>query len=65
MVNYIWVGMFVIGIVFGMVNGTMDQVNEALFVSAKEAVTFAWDWSEHTCLLAGFDENCGGIGAVR
>ena len=39
MVNYIWVGMTVIGIVFGMINGTMDQVNEALFVSAKEAVT--------------------------
>ena len=41
MVNYIWVGMTVIGIVFAMFNGTMNQVNEALFISAKEAVTLS------------------------
>ncbi|MDQ0219038.1 spore maturation protein [Peribacillus cavernae] len=39
MVNYIWVGMTVIGVVFAMINGTMDQVNAALFKSATEAVT--------------------------
>ena len=30
MVNYIWVGMTVIGVVFAMINGTMDDVNKAL-----------------------------------
>jgi spore maturation protein A len=39
MVNYIWVVMFVIGIVFAMFNGTMGDVNKAIFVGAKEAVT--------------------------
>ncbi len=39
MVNYIWVGMTVVGVLFAMVNGTMVEVNKALFVSAKEAVT--------------------------
>jgi spore maturation protein A len=39
MVNYIWVFMMVIGIVFGMINGTMNEVNEAIFKGAKEAVT--------------------------
>ncbi|PLR99796.1 nucleoside recognition domain-containing protein [Bacillus sp. T33-2] len=39
MVNYIWVFMTVIGIVFAMVNGTMAEVNEAVFKGAKEAVT--------------------------
>lgn len=39
MVNYIWVGMTVVGIVFAMVNGTMNEVNEAIFNGAKEAVT--------------------------
>jgi spore maturation protein A len=39
MVNYIWVGMTVIGVVFAMINGTMDQVNKALFQSATDAVT--------------------------
>lgn len=39
MVNYIWVGMTVIGIGFAMFNGTMDKVNEAIFSGAQEAVT--------------------------
>lgn len=39
MVNIIWVFLTVIGIIFAMVNGTMDQVNEAIFKGAAEAVT--------------------------
>ena len=38
MVNYIWVVMTLIGIGFAMVNGTMAEVNEAIFTGAKEAV---------------------------
>ncbi|MDL4840754.1 nucleoside recognition domain-containing protein [Aquibacillus rhizosphaerae] len=41
MVNYIWAGMAIIGIVYAMFNGTMDKVNEALFESANEAVTLS------------------------
>lgn len=41
MVNLIWAGMAIIGIVYAMFNGTMDEVNEALFQSANEAVTLA------------------------
>lgn len=39
MVNIIWVCLTVIGIVFAMFNGTMSEVNEAIFSGAKEAVT--------------------------
>ena len=39
MVNYIWVGMTIIGIVFAFMNGTMDEVNKAVFDGGKEAVT--------------------------
>lgn len=39
MVNIIWVCLTVIGILFGMINGTMSEVNEAIFNGAKEAVT--------------------------
>jgi spore maturation protein A len=39
MVNIIWVIMFLIGIVFAMFNGTIGEVNKAIFVGAKEAVT--------------------------
>ncbi|PLS16397.1 spore maturation protein [Bacillus sp. M6-12] len=39
MVNYIWVGMTIIGVVYALINGTMDKVNKVLFTSAQEAVT--------------------------
>ena len=39
MVNIIWVAMTVIGIVFALVNGTIEEVNEAIFNGSKEAVT--------------------------
>ncbi|MGG3470836.1 nucleoside recognition domain-containing protein [Neobacillus pocheonensis] len=39
MVNYIWVFITIIGIIFGMINGTMEEVNKAIFDGAKEAVT--------------------------
>ncbi len=39
MVNIIWAGMAMFGIVYAMINGTMADVNKALFNSANEAVT--------------------------
>lgn len=39
MVNLVWVAMAVIGIVYAMVNGTMEEVNKAVFEGSKEAVT--------------------------
>jgi spore maturation protein A len=42
MVNYIWVSMMVIGFAVAAVNGNMDKVNEAIFTSAKEAVTLSF-----------------------
>lgn len=38
MVNYIWALMAIVGIIYAMFNGTMADVNEALFNSAEEAV---------------------------
>lgn len=42
MVNYIWAVMALIGIIYAMFNGTMDEVNEALFTSAQEAVQLSF-----------------------
>ncbi|MBB5172954.1 nucleoside recognition domain-containing protein [Texcoconibacillus texcoconensis] len=39
MVNIIWVGLFVTGVVFAAINGNMEAINEAIFQGAKEAVT--------------------------
>lgn len=41
MVNIIWASMAIIGIFYAMINGTMDEVNKALFESAEEAVTIS------------------------
>lgn len=38
MVNLIWVAMAALGIVYAMMNGTMEDVNAALFKSADDAV---------------------------
>lgn len=42
MINIIWMSMLVVGISFAAINGTMEEVNEAIFVSAKEAVTICF-----------------------
>lgn len=39
MINIIWAVMAIIGISYAMINGTMDQVNEAIFKSANDAVS--------------------------
>ena len=39
MVNYIWVAMTIIGIVFALINGKMEDVNKAIFSGAQDAVT--------------------------
>jgi len=41
MVNLIWAFMAIIGIVYALFNGTMEDVNKALFQSANEAVTLS------------------------
>ncbi|WP_087971574.1 nucleoside recognition domain-containing protein [Oceanobacillus rekensis] len=41
MINLIWACMAIIGIVFAMFNGKMEEVNKAIFESAGEAVTLS------------------------
>ena len=39
MLNFLWGGMILIGIIYAALNGTMQQVNTAAIESAREAVT--------------------------
>lgn len=41
MVNIIWACMAIVGIAYAMINGTMEEVNKALFESANSAVTLS------------------------
>ncbi|WP_027964502.1 nucleoside recognition domain-containing protein [Halalkalibacillus halophilus] len=38
MVNIIWVALAVIGIIYALFNGTIEEVNKVIFTSAEEAV---------------------------
>lgn len=42
MINWIWMGMILIGIVVAAFNGTMSEVNEAAFEGAKTGVTICF-----------------------
>lgn len=41
MMNYIWGGMLIIGIVYGAITGNMQSITDAVLSSAKEAVTLS------------------------
>ena len=38
MMNYLWGGMLLLGVIYGAFAGTLDGVTEAIINSAKEAV---------------------------
>ena len=42
MMNYLWGGMLLIGIVFGVVNGNMQAITDAIPSSSKEAITLCF-----------------------
>ena len=39
MMNYLWGGMLIIGIIYGVISGNMQAVTDAVLSSSKEAVT--------------------------
>lgn len=54
MLNYIWFGILVVGIVFGILNGRADQVSKALVDSAGNAVQLGIGLLGIMCLWSGF-----------
>lgn len=38
MINFIWMGMFIFGIIFAAINGKMEAVNKAVFTGAEQGV---------------------------
>lgn len=54
MLNIIWIAMLVIGLIVGMINGTIEEVTTAAFDAAGEAVTFCLGLMGILCLWCGF-----------
>lgn len=42
MINWIWMSMLIIGLVFAVFTGRMEEVNAAVFEGAEQAVTLCF-----------------------
>ena len=62
--TYLWGGMLIIGIVFGALNGNLQEVTEAVIASSKEAVTLCISMAGITA-CGWYYEDCGKYGACK
>ena len=63
--NNLWMGMILLGIVYGAVTGNMQAVTDAVFASAKEAVTLCITMTGMMALWVGVMEIARGAGLIR
>lgn len=64
MLNYIWAGMIVLGIIFGSINGNMKEVTEAALDSAGEAVSLCIAMAGIMALWVGLMEIAESSGLI-
>lgn len=64
MMNYIWGGMLIIGIIFGVVTGNMQAVTDAVLESSKEAVTLGISMLGIVAFWTGLMEVAGEAGVI-
>ncbi|MDE6910000.1 MAG: nucleoside recognition protein [Lachnospiraceae bacterium] len=64
MMNYIWGGMLIIGIIFGVVTGNMQAVTDAVLQSSKEAVTLGISMLGIVAFWTGLMEVAGEAGVI-
>ena len=62
--TYLWGGMLIIGIVFGALNGNLQEVTEAVIASSKEAVTLCISMAGITAMWAGIMKIAENTGLV-
>lgn len=65
MLNFVWMGMLIIGIIYGCFQGTLPEIGDALLKSGGEAVTFAISILGVTALWNGMLSVFDGAGGVR
>lgn len=64
MMNYIWGGMLIIGIVYGVITGNMQAVTDAVLESSKEAVTLGISMLGIVAFWNGLMEVAGEAGVI-
>ncbi len=65
MMNYIWGGMLIIGIVYGVITGNMQAVTDAVLESSREAVTLGISMLGIVAFWTGLMEVAGEAGVIR
>ena len=63
MMNYLWGGMLLLGVIYGAFAGTLDGVTEAIINSAKEAVNLVIAIAGITAFWSRYYENRRADGA--
>lgn len=63
--NLLWGGMLLIGILYGAINGRMQEITDAVLSASREASDTLYDNDGNPCLLAGTDGSCEGCRAYR
>ena len=64
MLNYIWAGMLLVGILYALFTGNMEAVSNACLEYAESAVTLCITMSGGVALWGGLMEIAGQAGAV-
>ena len=65
MLNYLWAGMILVGIVFGAFNGKMQDITNAALDSSKEAVTLCITMIGVMAFWTGIMEIASKAGIIR
>ena len=65
MLNYLWAGMILVGIVFGAFNGRMQDITNAALDSSKEAVTLCITMIGAMAFWTGIMEIASKAGIIR
>lgn len=57
MLNKIWPTMIIISVIFGLLNGRIKEVNEAIFVSLEDTIEMGISFLRNNVLLEWNDKN--------
>ena len=56
MLNYLWAGMVIAGVIFGILTGKTNEVSEAFLSSSKEAVSLCITMAGVVAMWSGIME---------
>jgi spore maturation protein A len=65
MLNYIWLGMILLGVIWASINGRLDQVTQAVITSADEGIQLSIVLLGIMCLWSGLMQIAQKSGLIR